>query len=335
MPKPRAGFSRGGAEVGRPGPAPLKKVYFMAHAVLEEQPVHMGLPVSNGKLAMWLFLVTEIMFFTGLIGTYLILRNGQPAKDWPTPDQVQLKEYLGAGNTFVLICSSLTVVLAHQAIGRGQVNKASLYIAATLALGGVFLGVKAVEYYAKYDHGILPGHVFETHDGRMEGPSGLKYVDHVRTELEKIAKDPDHSELSKDAVADANALLKDLDASPPMTPDQVFRRVQGTVHHEAHADKTLDSGTAPQALLVKHANEPWHIHHVVPYGNLWASCYFALTGFHAFHVLGGLVVFVIILLIAARGRFGHQHESMVELVGLYWHFVDIVWIFLFPLLYLV
>ena len=60
-----------------------------------------------------------------------------------------------------------------------------------------------------------------------------------------------------------------------------------------------------------------------------------MTGFHALHVLGGLVVFVIILWIAFKGRLGKKHESMIELTGLYWHFVDIVWIFLFPLLYLV
>jgi cytochrome c oxidase subunit 3 len=60
-----------------------------------------------------------------------------------------------------------------------------------------------------------------------------------------------------------------------------------------------------------------------------------MTGFHALHVFGGLVVFAIILTMAALGRFGPQHEGMVELTGLYWHFVDIVWIFLFPLLYLV
>ena len=78
-----------------------------------------------------------------------------------------------------------------------------------------------------------------------------------------------------------------------------------------------------------------HLATVIPFGNLWASCYFAMTGFHALHVLGGLVVFAIMLIMAAIGRFGVQHTNMLELVGLYWHFVDIVWIFLFPLLYLV
>src|SRR5947208_6131543 len=119
-----------------------------AHAATMERPLHMGLPLSNGKLAMWLFLVTEIMFFTGLIGVYVILRNGQPTatERWPTPHQVHLVEWLGAFNTFVLICSSLTVVLAHHAIVRNQVGQSALYMVVTLALGLVFLGVQAVEY---------------------------------------------------------------------------------------------------------------------------------------------------------------------------------------------
>src|SRR6266849_10253035 len=123
----------------------------MTQAVHDEpQQAHMGLPLPNGKLAMWLFLITEIMFFTGLIGTYIILRNGQPAKDWPTPHQVHLVEWIGAFNTFVLICSSLTVVLAHFAVGRGEIKKATVYIGVTLALGGFFLVVKAFEYNAKF-----------------------------------------------------------------------------------------------------------------------------------------------------------------------------------------
>jgi cytochrome c oxidase subunit 3 len=68
---------------------------------------------------------------------------------------------------------------------------------------------------------------------------------------------------------------------------------------------------------------------------MWASCYFAMTGFHALHVFGGIVVFVIVLLMALRSRLQPRHEGMIELIGLYWHFVDIVWIFLFPLLYLI
>jgi len=108
----------------------------MAHAVAELPQSHMGLPLPHGKLAMWLFLVTEIMFFTALIGTYIILRNGAPtsSEPWPTPHDVHLVEWIGALNTFVLICSSLTVVLAHWSLHTGNVRRAVLYIAITLGL---------------------------------------------------------------------------------------------------------------------------------------------------------------------------------------------------------
>src|SRR3954454_3412811 len=92
----------------------------------EPQQGHMGLPLPTGKLAMWLFLVTEIMFFTALIGTYLILRSSvpnhpdYPAIRWPHPHDVHLVEWMGAVNTFVLILSSLTVVLAHHAAAQGN-----------------------------------------------------------------------------------------------------------------------------------------------------------------------------------------------------------------------
>jgi cytochrome c oxidase subunit 3 len=249
----------------------------MAHAVIDEHPpAHMGLPINNGKLAMWLFLITEIMFFTGLIGVYIILRNGQPASQWPKPHDLHLIEWIGALNTFVLICSSLTVVLAHLAIGRGDVKLATIYITVTLALGGVFLVVKAIEYKSKFDHQILPGRVFE----RLDGQTGLLY--------------------------------KESDAEPK---------------------EGEELSTKP--LLARYPKADFHIRYAIPYGNLWASCYFAMTGFHALHVFGGLVVFVIILAMAAGGTLGRQHASMIELTGLYWHFVDIVWIFLFPLLYLV
>src|SRR5438477_2737885 len=146
-----------------------------------DSKVHMGLPLPNGKLARWLFLVTEIMFFTALIGTYVILRNGTPTKaePWPGPHDVHLVEWIGALNTFVLICSSLTVVLAHYALGKGDVKRATLYLLITLALGCVFLVVKAFEYRSKFGHAILPSRVFE----KIDGTDGPKYLRHVERQL--------------------------------------------------------------------------------------------------------------------------------------------------------
>src|SRR5437588_1735458 len=140
----------------------------MAHAVVDEpQQEHMGLPLPNGKLAMWLFLVTEIMFFTGLIGTYIILRNGTPSvrEPWPAPHDVHLVEWIGAFNTFVLICSSLCVVLAHWYLHVRDVRKATMMVGITLALGCLFLVVKGFEYRSKFDHQILPGRIPEKLDG--------------------------------------------------------------------------------------------------------------------------------------------------------------------------
>src|SRR5262249_19146058 len=152
--------------------------------VHEEPQAHMGLPLPNGKLAIWFFLVTEIMFFTALIGTYIILRNGEPnsREPWPKPHDVHLIEWIGAFNTFVLICSSLTVVLDYWMISKGDGRRAVMFVGVTLALGAVFLAVKAFEYKSKWDHDILPGHIGE----RLDQPGGQQYFDRVRVQLQNV-----------------------------------------------------------------------------------------------------------------------------------------------------
>jgi cytochrome c oxidase subunit III len=324
----------------------------------------MGLPLTPGKLAIWLFLVTEIMFFTALIGTYLILRNGTPSRTpyfhWPTPRDVHLIEYLGAINTFVLICSSVTVVLAHYCMTKKNFRQATGYICVTLLLGFVFLGIKAFEYTNKFNHHIIPGLIGELktpdfsqlpaavlEDLRREDKQGkalrqqytagliarekqfhaigMQYMYRVADELKEIVEDKHASDtLKRDCSALQTKMNGRYDPSdsrtnyiPPLTPAQV--------------------GDAVNSLLVKYRDSDEHVHlsPAIPYGNMWASCYFAMTGFHALHVLGGLVVMGIILLMGLTGTLAARHTSMIELTGLYWHFVDIVWIFLFPLLYLV
>jgi cytochrome c oxidase subunit 3 len=298
----------------------------MAHAVIEERPpLHMGLPLPNGKVAMWLFLVTEIMFFTGLIGTYIVLRNG--SKVWPTPHQVHLIEALGAINTFVLICSSLTVVLAHSAIVQGDVKKTVTYIAVTLALGGVFLVIKAYEYNSKFEHHILPGHI--EYD-RYNGSAGLDYRNHLRAELDEIIAKPGH--LDAALVGKCTELRNQIKA---IAAEEIEKAKKGTPISLSEQEKQVQELSESAHKLVDESKGHLHLTYVVPYGNIWASCYFAMTGFHAIHVLGGLVVFVIMLLLAWGGRMTPHSAGFVELTGLYWHFVDIVWIFLFPLLYLV
>src|SRR6516162_1154620 len=140
----------------------------MSHAPALHAPPHphvpvlkMGVPIPNGKLGMWLFLGTEIMFFTAFIGTYIVLRLG--SKGWPTnPEITHIRIWAGGLNTFVLITSSVFVVLAHEAMGLKKYKVATNWIIGTTALAFVFLGIKSYEYYGKWDHDILPGHVAES-----------------------------------------------------------------------------------------------------------------------------------------------------------------------------
>ena len=303
----------------------------------EAKYIQRGIPVSNGKLAMWLFLVTEIMFFTGLIGTYFLLRMGAPASMWPEPKMVHLSEALGAINTFVLIFSSFTVVMAHSAMTRGDVKKCVRYIAVTFIMGVVFLGIKAYEYTAKFNHGIMPGRIgdnlYDDPEGRTpyDPNNALAYKHNVKERLEKIKDDPAGHHISTDSESYkfAMELLNGINGvdRAPMTPIEVGEKL-----------KTL--GRSASKEDIEHHEKvvaPLHLPPYIPYGNLWASCYFAMTGFHAVHVFGGIVVFGIILLKGLTGKLPHNpfNVSMMELTGLYWHFVDVVWIFLFPLLYLV
>jgi cytochrome c oxidase subunit III len=211
-----------------------------AHAAHAEEVCEPGLPVSNAKLAMWLFLATEIMFFMGLIGAYITLRFGRA--DWPTPEEVGLNVNIGAVNTIVLIVSSVTVVLALSATGRGDRNQQALYLMITALLGVTFMVIKGFEYYAKYDHG----------------------------------------------------LIQIVNGRPLLQPD-----------------------------------------HAMAGGGLWPSLYFTLTGFHGLHVIGGVVMLLMLFIQSITGRLGPNRYERVELIGLYWHFVDVVWIFLFPLLYMI
>ncbi len=319
----------------------------MTEVVYDKPQDHMGMPLPTPKVAMWLFLVTEIMFFTALIGTYIILRHGTPAQSafrWPTPHDVHLVEWIGALNTFVLICSSFTVVLAHHAAVKGDMKKATMHIAITLALGGVFLVIKAYEYNSKFQHDILPGHIGESRlpekelgepkialddpraieRGKHDHAVGMQYFHRVQLQLEAIKG----SSVDADIQKECNKLLDEMTSATAGEGQAIaFHRPPSPAEVGTRVNEILERAEKKGVSL--------HLTPAIPFGNLWASCYFAMTGFHALHVFGGLVVFVIILLIAAVGRFGPQHSTMLEMVGLYWHFVDIVWIFLFPLLYLV
>jgi len=353
------------------------------HAKLEYQQ---ALPMSNGKLFMWLFLSTEIMFFAGLIGTYIVLRFG--AVRWPAPHEVHLVEPIGAINTFVLILSSVTIVLCLEAARANKAGAAKGWMLLTLVLGSVFLGVKAYEYKSKFSLGIYPA----LPHSQIYEKAGLRYVAAVRVRLDQIATELTAAEApatslrteqqsldaekknlqekieelkkatGKDTAAEVADLEAQVKAKEALMPLNIVTALKSEVRNvEILAAKHPHEPKVAQAALDKLAaqilpphHEPatpagdahpdaknpppgWNAQHpwlklpmVIPGGNMWASTYFLLTGFHAIHVVVGLIVFALLLLVPL----GAAKAGAIENIGLYWHFVDLVWIFLFPLLYL-
>ena len=180
--------------------------------------------IPSGKLGMWVFLASEVMLFGGFISSYVILRTG--SDHFIIPAKEMLGVPLATLNTFVLITSSVTMVLALDAVQKGNQKGLVRNLILTIVLAFCFLGIKSYEYPHKWHEGI-----------------------------------------------------------------------------------TISSG-------------------------LFGSFYYTLTGLHMLHVLGGIVFISYILFNAKRGRYTPQSHARVEYAGLYWHFVDLVWVILFPIFYL-
>jgi len=221
---------------------------------------------DSATLGMWIFLVTEVLFFGGLFLAYTINRSAFSNAFGIGSNTLDIA--LGAGNTVVLIMSSLTMAMAVWSAQVGKKKWVSVFLIATLVLGTVFLGVKAIEYKQKYDHHLIPGSGFD-----------MRY----RSTHPTSADDPKEMALEKEEVE--KAFEKDPDIN-------------------AHSQ-------------------------------LYFSLYFGMTGLHALHMIIGAGLLVWLIKGSFAGRFTPQYNTPVEVVGLYWHFVDIVWIYLFPLLYLI
>ncbi len=380
--------------------------------------VRMGLPIPNSKLGMWLFLGTEIMFFTAFIGTYLVLRLGSVDQTgrsaWPVdPEVTHIHVWAGALNTFVLITSSYFVVVAHEAMGRQNFPRARQFLTYTFAAACLFLGIKSYEYYGKFEHDILPGHIAETDDQAMR--KVVREMEQaVTSRMNDLVSEGDNLQEKRallqqqaegsDAADELKALVA-LDAEFTKLRDHVTENVslsapleqresivittdgkvitgfidEAAAPGEAASDpsvappqtggnnvtiKTKDgetltipeseiketrAGAEPPPITLHEVKEKiedlqaspqfggWlssvHEPHPFLYGNVFASSYFLMTGFHALHVIVGIVLFGLVLMQGTRLNAGWS--EWVENCGLYWHFVDLVWIFLFPLLYII
>lgn len=225
---------------------------------------------DSAALGMWVFLVTEVLFFGGLFMTYTINRHAYGAAFGVGSNTLDLR--LGGFNTVVLILSSLTMALSVWAAQVGKKQLISFMLIATLGLGTVFLGVKVIEYKQKFDHHLIPGRNFDvTYCVNNPSACGL--------EGQKLAKE-----------------TKEI--------EEAIKLEGGKSALNAHAQ-------------------------------LYFSLYFGMTGLHALHMIVGAGLLLWLIKNSFSGRYTPQYNTPVEIVGLYWHFVDIVWIYLFPLLYLI
>jgi cytochrome c oxidase subunit III len=223
---------------------------------------------DTASLGMWIFLVTEVMFFGGIMLAYTINRHAYFHAFAMGSNTLSIQ--LGTINTGVLLASSFTMAMAVWSAQTGKKKLIPMFLSLTIILGFIFFGVKYVEYAQKFHHHLIPGRNFDI-AYCVNNPS--KCEDINAADLEK----------ERDEIAEAFAADPDLNA---------------------HAQ-------------------------------LYYSAYFGMTGLHALHMVIGAGLLLWLLRGSIAGRFTPEWNTPVDLVGLYWHFVDIVWIYLFPLLYLI
>lgn len=225
---------------------------------------------DSGKLGIWAFLVTEVLFFSGLFCAYAIYRSHHPEVFVYASQFLDVR--LGAVNTAVLILSSLTAAWAVRAAQLGQKKLLVWNLVITILCACTFMVVKYFEYSHKIHIGLRPGGNF------IWTPEGEK------------------------AFEESGVLA--VPAADPTAPVVA-----------------ADGSVTPPAI-------PRHV-------KIFFSVYYGMTGLHGFHVLCGIVVFIWLLKRALRGEFGPKYFGPIDFAALYWHIVDVIWIYLFPLLYLI
>jgi cytochrome c oxidase subunit 3 len=274
----------------------------------------------NAKIGLWLFLASEVMLFGGLFSAYVFLRLDALPGYWP---RGLLNVPVGTLNTIILIASSVTVVLAWAALKMRQFARYKFYMGITIVCGIIFLAVKlAYEWPDKFHH----------FGAYIKADSLAKYEPYLGNEhlkakgLEKRVEITGHLE-NPEALDDPNIReyhikLDAVNADPtnPQSDRPHFWPLPKSdkIAHVAKEDVDLASMFVP-----KHST--------------FFATYFTITGLHGLHVLGGVIVFIYFWLPVGANLYKRNPEHLanrVEVAGLFWHFVDLVWIFVFPLFYL-
>ncbi len=305
---------------------------------------------ESGKLGMWLFLATEVLMFGGLFCAYAIYRGNHPEVFLYA--HKFLDTQWGAINTIILLISSFTMAWGVRAAQLGQQRLLVWMLVLTFLGGTGFMCIKFVEYKSKWEHGLMPGWVnsFYFVGGEPKNPDKLQHVieygagyggvaagahagghDQGHDEGVQVAEGHEAAEGAATSAAESDE-ADASDAAPALAERSLIERAAvGPV------------GTAPRFLASESTSHGGHkvtsFEDVPPPDqkrvHIFFQIYFLMTGLHGLHVLIGMVVIAWLIWKAAAGVFGPAYFTPVDIGGLYWHLVDLIWIFLFPLLYLI
>ncbi len=284
---------------------------------LQHQFEDMKQQEESVSIGMWMFLVQEIMFFGGLFTAYLVFRSRFPLAFAEASNH--LNAFWGGLNTLVLIVSSLTMALAVYYAQKGNRNLQVIMIVLTMIFGTVFLGVKVVEYTDKYNTALVPvtGWNKKTQEPTQPKRASAFVIPVIETRAEAAAA---------------------YDGKPkPANPKGEFQWNYGTqvvdygLAKEKETGKQYLTDAERSGYFTNGIFDPNKYRDKI---RIFYYIYFVMTGLHALHMIVGLGLMAWLGVMAWRNTYSSEYYAPVEMSGLYWHFVDIVWIFLFPLLYL-
>ncbi len=301
---------------------------------------------SYGKMMMWFFIVSDALTFSGFLAAYGLTRF-KFINSWPIADEVfthfpflhgvHAPMYYVALMTFILIFSSVTMVLAVDAGHQMKKKQVTWYMLLTIIGGLIFLGSQAWEW--KNFIGGTYGAV-QTTEGKI-----LQFV-----------KDGEQIALADFVVGDRGERVTHtrenglwFESESPLPNYSLEQVINSYTHNSEILIRTelIDPATKKKTILSREegarylANAKQVVEganlHVNEYGNpIFADFFFFITGFHGFHVFSGVIINIIIFFNVILGTYERRgHYEMVEKVGLYWHFVDLVWVFVFTFFYLV
>lgn len=305
---------------------------------------------SYGKMMMWFFIVSDALTFSGFLASYGFSRF-KFIETWPIADEVfthfpflhgvDAPMYYVALMTFILIFSSVTMVLAVDAGHQMKKTKVAVYMLLTIVGGLIFLGSQAWEWknFIKGEFGAIEtkgGNILQFvkkgEDGKYERVALAEFAADLPTERQNIERS--NGVWFQEGSAMSTYSVEEIKAGFEANPDILVRteiitkNKEKTVLSREESLKSMENA----ALVVEGANLIRN-----EYGHkLFANFFFFITGFHGFHVFSGVIINIIIFFNVLLGTYEKRRSyEMVEKVGLYWHFVDLVWVFVFTVFYLV